>query len=132
MSEARVHVSGEGPRNVNAQFEGFIEGRDLEPMVLLDPTNMMPDGTLKPTQLRIDRVEYMIADGITVRLLWDAPEPKRILDLRGRGRIDRRDVSGINNDAEGKTGKIIAVTLGYTEGRKDFTVELDCVKQFSR
>lgn len=131
MSNAiTVQITNDGPQNVTALITGSLDTFPLGATVLLDP--VLLSATQPPTtQLRIDTIDYILQDGLTISLQWDATTPVPVLDLYGRGNWSiGRSESGLNNNAGvGKTGKIIAVSNTPTAGTYTFSIQLWCKKQ---
>jgi hypothetical protein len=105
----------DGPRNTVSKTTGdFTSGGGLPAnSTVLDPallTSMNPgmSGSFPATLLRVDHIDYSIADGIVVQLLWDATTPVPICELYGRGKLEAAMWGGYQNNAgAGVTGKIL-------------------------
>jgi hypothetical protein len=125
-----VQITNDGPQNVTAYFTGSLDTFPLAGTVILDPALLTPTDP-KTKQLRVDTIDYVLQDGLTLSLAWDATTPVPFLDLYGRGNISTgKTESGFNNNAGvGKTGKIIATSNSPTPGTYTFTVVLWCKKQ---
>lgn len=104
----------DGPRNTVAITTGdFAAGAAPVAITLLDPallTDMNPgmSGIKKATLLRVDHIDYSIADGVIVQLYWDATTPVAIAELYGRGKLESAMFGGYQNpNGPGTTGKIL-------------------------
>lgn len=128
-----TEVIQEGARNVNVKLVGILDTSDLASTIAVDVSTLNCGGTLPtPTQVRVDKIEYSISDGIGVQLLWDATTDVTLAALAGRGEIMQQRSGGINNSAGvGKTGDILIKTTGWASGIQTFTLLLDLVKQGS-
>lgn len=117
-----IQITEDGPRNVVVLVTGDAAGSGT----LLDPALL--SATQPPTtQLRVDTIDYILADGVTITLQWDATAPVTFLELWGRGNwsIGKTEGGLQNNAGAGKTGKIL-----YTvSGSGVFSVQMLCVKQ---
>jgi hypothetical protein len=133
-----TQILDDGPRNVVAKTTGDSPGGTLiVGQTLLDPstlTSINPgmSGAGTATLLRIDHIDYSIADGFTVQLFWDATTPLLICELYGRGKLEAKMFGGYQNNAgAGVTGKItFTAVLSATAAPTLFTVllVLACVK----
>lgn len=108
----------DGPRNTVSKTTGdFAQGSLPAAVTILDPstlTSMNPGmaGANPATLLRVDWIEYSIADGITVQLYWDATTPIAICELYGRGKLEPYKYGGfLNNAGAGVTGKILMTVI---------------------
>lgn len=126
-----TEVIQEGARNVNVKLVGILDTSDLASTIAVDVSALNCGGTLPtPTQVRVDKIEYSISNGIGVQLLWDATTDVVLTALAGRGEILQQRSGGINNNAgAGKTGDILVKTTGYSSGTQTFTILLDLIKQ---
>lgn len=125
-----VQITNDGPQNVTALFTGSLDTFPLGATVILDPALLSATQPLT-TQLRIDTIDYILQDGLTLSVQWDATTPVPVLDLYGRGNWSiGKTESGLNNNAGvGKTGKIIVVSNTPTAGTYTFSVQFWCKKQ---
>lgn len=110
----------DGPRNTVSKTTGDLLGSDFPQAgnVILDPStlsSMLPgvQGSFLASKLRIDEIQYSLADDLILQLFWDAGTPVLIAELYGRGQMrDLACFGGLQNNATNPTGKITA-TLVY-------------------
>jgi hypothetical protein len=126
-----VQVLSEGSRNAVIKLTGVLTSSDLPLTTAVDITTLNQGGIgPTPTAVRIDYIDYSIADQLEVQLLWDATTPKELLPIAGRGRMPFNNFGGLQNNAgAGKNGNIKILTTGYTSGTQVFSVILELVKQ---
>ncbi len=118
----------DGWRNVVAKVVIIADTANLSGSVVLDPATLFQ--TDPPSdRLAIEEIQYSILDGWSVELYWDAPSPKHIVDLAGRGMFPvGPNYGGLQNNAISPTGKITLSTLGWS-GTKVATIIIHCIKQ---
>lgn len=125
-----VQITNDGPRNVTALITGSLDTFPLAGTVFLDPA-LLSTTNPQTSQLRVDTIDYVIADGLSLQFAWDAAAPVPFLDLYGRGNWSvGKSESGLNNNAgAGKTGKIIFTSNTPAAGTYTFSVQMWCIKQ---
>lgn len=117
----------DGARNAVLNCNGYADTSDFSSTDVAVPANYTPT----PTTFRVDRIQYQVEAGITVRLWWDATTPVLFATLSGSGGNDFRRVGGLQNTAgaTGYTGKITFTTEGWASSAIDnFTFTLEMVK----
>lgn len=120
-----IQLLRDGYRNVVAKITGALDTSNLALSTLIDPATLSPIAT----GLRIDKIEYSIADQISVHLYWDATVDDLIMNLDGRGEIEARSYGGLTNPkSAGSTGAILMLTTGWASGIQDYTIILEMVK----
>lgn len=128
-----TQVLVDGPRNVTIKVNAIIDTSDVAAgTVLADPALLsnVDEFKSKAKSLRIDRMDYVIKDGISANLSWDGAPSFPILELAGRGNIDSKRYGGLQNNAAFPTGKITMSTTGFTTGNTyTITFIIDLVKQ---
>lgn len=140
-----LQILEDGPRYTVVKFEGILDSADLSSTTVLDPAAQSPMDTAFGTlasKYRIDHIIHNIEDGLAVNLYWDASTPIRIEELTGRGKQNHSFYGGLKNNAgtyastgiftpaAGFTGKITAITQGWSAGAVlSFSLILTCVKQ---
>ena len=127
-----VQTLVDGPQNTVVKFEGVLDTSDLALMTVLDPANYYNDPLTPFTQLRVDALTFSISDPLAVRLLWDASTDVNMFDCVGRLSLPHigRNYGGLQNNAgAGKTGKVLALSTGYTSGTLEFTIIIYAKKQ---
>lgn len=115
----------DGARNAVVKAVGTLDTSDLSVTDLVAPASFTP----VPTTFKVDRIQYAVEPGITVRLWWDASTDVYIAALTGSNVIDAKPFGGlINNSGSGTTGKIQVSTEGYSSGTEAFTLTLEMSK----
>lgn len=116
-----LKVVHDGARNASIQVtgQGLCDWRTVVDLDGLDP---------RPKEIRLDAVYYAVSDRMEVQLAWHADGGRTpFLPLGGRGKVDFGEISGIHNNAVGKTGHVELRAVGEnTEGI--FTLVLDLSK----
>lgn len=128
----------DGPKNVVAKIDGFVDTSDLALTTLLDPATLstiFPEqGTsgAKATKLRVDKIIYDIEDLLSLNLAFDGGTPASIWHLVGRGKLEfDKKYGGLQNNATTPNGKITAVTQGWVASAiLSFSITLECTKQY--
>lgn len=121
-----TQVLVDGARNLVVKVTGVLDTSNVTSTVIVDPATLVP----VPTQLRIDCLEFMVSDPLSVLLKWDATAPVDIAPVTGFGKLQFRQFGGLQNNAgAGKNGKILLSTVGWAAGIETFTVILHMVKQ---
>ena len=115
-----------GARNAVVRVVGIIDTSDIAATTIVDPASYVP----VPTEFRVDRVQYQVEDGISVRLDWDASTDVYLGTFVDAGDADYRRFGGITNNAStGKTGKIELSTEGWAaSGVYAFTLVISMTK----
>lgn len=127
-----IQILSDGPLSTVAKFEGVLDTSDLSLMTVLDPAIQYLDPANPATQYRVDALEWSVGNPLSLRLLWDASTDVNMINLTWSGRLPKlgRNYGGLqNNSGAGKTGKILALTTGYSSGTLEFTVIIHAVKQ---
>lgn len=101
----------DGPRNSVFKTTGDVTAvfgpTDIIVASSLSAVNPGMSGSVAPTLLRIDHIDYSITDGLICILSWDATTPVAICELYGRGKIEAKMWGGFQNNAgAGVTGSI--------------------------
>ena len=124
----------DGHRNCVIKFEGILDTSDLASTVIADPATLVGmdnTGTVKATDLIVDRIQFSVEDTLECRLAWDATTPVRMVELQGRGTEKYERFGGLsNNSGAGRTGKILLSTQGWAAAATvSFTLILSMKKQ---
>lgn len=121
----------DGWRNVVAKIVVIGDTSNFSGNVVLDPATLFQ--TDPPSdRLAIEEIQYSVQDGWVVELFWDAPAPKRIVNLAGRGMFPvGPNYGGLTNNAIAPTGKITLSTLNWSGPTKVATIIIHCIKQWS-
>jgi hypothetical protein len=133
-NEFNIQVIQDGTRNLILKATGVLTASDLAQQVLIDPAltqGIDNTGNLKASALSIQRLIYVVEEGLAVNLWWDATTPVRIDDLVKAGHMEYREFGGLSNNAGvGKTGKILIGTQGWTVGTTlSFSVVMHLTKK---
>jgi hypothetical protein len=120
-NEFNIQVIQDGTRNLVLKATGVLDTSDLAQQVLIDPAltqGIDNTGKLKAGSFRVQRIIYVVEDGLVANLWWDAATPMRIDDLVKAGHMEYREFGGLpNNAGVGKTGKILIGTQGWATGQ---------------
>lgn len=123
----------DGPRNVTIKVNAIIDTSDIAAgTVIVDPSLLsnVDEFKSKAKALRVDKIDYVVKDGIVAYLSWDGTPAASILELAGRGNIDAKRYGGLQNNAASPTGKITLATAGFATGTiYTVTIILDLIKQ---
>lgn len=89
------------------------------------------------TGLRVDKIIYSLADGLSAFLYWDATADQVIAAIAGRGKIDVRKDAGLQPDsaAAGYTGDIdlIVYNIAPPAGTiQAYSIVLEMVKLYTK
>lgn len=124
-------VREDGSRNAVITFTGSLDTFPLGSTVVIDPAVLVSDPNVQFTQLRVDTIDYVIADGLEMNLAWDATTPVPFLNLYGRGNwsVGKTEGGLTNTSGAGKTGKIVVTSNTPTAGTYTFTIQMWLVKQ---
>jgi hypothetical protein len=119
----------DGEHNVIAKVILLADTGNYTNQVVLDPSLLYP--TFPPSdRLAIAEIQYSVQDGWVVELFWDAPTPKRIVDLTGRGMFPvGPNYGGLQNDASSPTGIITLSTIRWSAPTKVATIIIHATKQ---
>lgn len=124
-------LSGDSPsaKNVHIQVNGYVEPREV-----IDWDCLLRSSDVQAQTLRLDAVNYALAEGTEVLLAWDKEagdgEQHVFLPLNGRGRLDFDSVNGLRNTVgEGKNGDVLIYVSTKLDHRAHFTFTLDFSKQ---
>ena len=134
-----IQLLVDGPKNVVAKIDGFVDTSDLALTTLLDPATLstvFPNQGLngaKATLLRVNKIIYDVEDLLSLNLAFDGATPAPIWHLVGRGQVELdKKFGGLQNNAVAPTGKITAVTQGWSAAAiLSFTIWLECTKQYA-
>ena len=134
-----IQLLVDGPKNVVAKIDGFVDTSDLALTTLLDPATLstvFPNQGVngaKATLLRVDKIIYDVEDLLSVNLAFDGGTPASLWHLAGRGKIDAAKMfGGLQNNAVTPNGKITCVTQGWSASAVlSFSLILECTKQFA-
>ena len=127
----------DGPRNTRIKVTGILDTSDLAYTVIANPATLsfvdQPRG-LRATQLRVNKIDYDVEDGLDVRVLWGNTVPANaplLYDFVGRGMVDNDRYNDWNNtQAAGFDGTIAIATQGWsTGGIYEFSLTFTLVKQ---
>lgn len=126
-----IQLLEDGARNAIVKVTGTLDTSNLTNQLIVDCSTLTQGGTApKPTQVRVDHLDYSIADQLELQLLWDATTPAPLLPLAGRGRMSFWNFGGLQNNAgAGMTGNIVLSTTGWASGVQIFSLILELVKQ---
>ncbi len=111
-----VQVLEDGGKYTDIKVDWNIDTSNFANTVLIDPATQYIDPVGNPTtQYRIDQIDFVVQDTLSIDLLWDATTPVSIVRLIGRGRYPMVDYHQPlqNNAGAGKTGKILFSSLGW-------------------
>jgi len=115
----------DGARNAVVKVVGIVDTSDISASDIVAPASFTPT----PTKFRIDKIQFAVEEGITVRLWWDANTDVYITTLNDTGEISAKEFGGlINNAGSGVTGKIQLSTEGYASGTQAFSFTLEMAK----
>lgn len=110
----------DGPRNAIIKFEGVLDTADFTNFTVADPailTGIDNTGFLKARNFRIDDIQFVVEDLLSINLFWDATTPVRIEEFVGRGHAKYHPFGGlVTNAGAGNTGKITASSQGASAG----------------
>lgn len=126
-----IQLINDGPRNATIKITGILDTSNLALSTFVDLTTLTQGGTQPaPTRVRIDHIDYSIADQLEIQLYWDATTDVAILPIAGRGRMSFWSFGGLqDNSGAGRTGNILIQTTGWASGTQVFSVILELVKQ---
>lgn len=123
----------DGARNTVLKFLGVLDTSDLASTVVVNLASQYKDPIGDTLGCyRVDKIEYVVDDGITVNLFWGGG-PTQFANVAGRGKIDIGLRYGGISDDESVTirdGRILATTTGYVAASVvSFELTLWLVKQ---
>jgi hypothetical protein len=126
-----TQILEEGPRNAVVKITGVLDTSNYSIADIITVASLNCGGTRgTPTALRIDHIDFSIADQLEVILWWKATSDLAILPIAGRGRMSFWNFGGLQNNAgAGKTGDIRMSTTGWASGTQVFSIVLELVKQ---
>lgn len=126
-----TQVIEEGPQNAIIKLTGVLDTSNLARTRAVQVSALNQSNTgYTPTKVRIDHMDYSVADQLELLLDWDATTPVAILPVAGRGRMSFWNFGGLQNNAgSGVTGDIYVTTFGWASGTQVFSVVLELVKQ---
>ena len=115
-----IQILQDGPRNAVVKMTGILDTSDLTRTDLVDPatlTSMNPayGANALASSVTISHIDFMVEDGLEVRLYWDATADVLATTLMGQGDMEFEDRFGglVNNAGAGKTGKLQIETQGW-------------------
>lgn len=114
-----IQDTEDGPRNSWFKVDVTLDTSDVTNFAIWDPKlHYVEPPPMTPTNsCTIQEIQYAIQNGLSVQLLWDAPVPRSIVHLEGRGKFPVDTGSGWPNDAgPGTSGKMLLSTQGWTTG----------------
>lgn len=115
----------DGPRNLVILLTGVLDTSNEARAIKVDVSSYDP----APLKVRVDKIQYSIADALQVLLDWDATTDVTFAVLSGRGELEACKFGGLQNNAgAGVTGDIYLTTLGYSAGTVSYTVLLEMTK----
>jgi len=115
----------DGPRNLVVKLVGILDTSNLASTLAVDVSTFSG----APSLVRIDGIDYSIADQLAVQLYWDATTDVPIVNLAGREDVCYKEIGGLtNNGGTGVTGDILIQTTGWASGTQGFTIILSMVK----
>ena len=121
---ATASVIYDGPRNLIVRVIGGASDDTAAQVTTI--ANLSPTCT----RIRLDKIYYDVATGVTVSLLWDATTNKEFLTVtEGNGQhIKFKKYGGLHNDAgAGATGNVLITTTGITSA-PSYSLILEFVK----
>lgn len=127
----------DGPKNTIIQVNGRLDTSDVSATALLtlaECSGQNSNVRNRFTGHRIDKVEFIIQDGLSVQLYWNATADQLIGNFYGRGDTKERYFAGIppvNSGAAGYDGTLDIATAGYTSGAVYFTLLLIMKKLYA-
>jgi len=126
-----TQIVQEGPRNAIVKVTGILDTSNLALTAAVSVSTLTQGGTQPaPAQVRIDHLDYSIADQLEIQLFWDATTDVALMPLAGRGRMSFHNFGGLQNNAgAGKTGDILIQTTGWASGTQVFSLIFEMVKQ---
>lgn len=123
----------DGECNVVQKYTATLT-TDLSAVTLIDAATIAKTAMGQPSRLRVMQIDYVVADGLSVQMLWDGGTQKILAELTGRGNIKNKHFGGFVSDAGTPTGKIILNTTGAATdtgtGGANFTLVVQYRKQF--
>ena len=128
-----IAIGHDGARNTLVDVTGEVLSRDLLPTVVIDVATLYAEPGYRITRLRIDDIQYFVDPGLLLELLWEGEDDKHLhcIKVTGRGTANYEKMGGRQNPHTGATGNIMVATSGYTKGRKNFSLQLELIKQFT-
>lgn len=115
----------DGPRNLVLLLTGVLDTSNESRVVKVDVSSYDP----APTKVRVDKIQFSVAEGLKVVLDWDADTDVRFAAITGTGCLDACRFGGLTNNAgAGVTGDIALTTVGYASGTMTYTLVLEMTK----
>lgn len=106
-------------------FTGTLDTANESATAKVDVSALTP----VPTKVKVDKIHYAVAGGLTVLLAWDATADVTFAALSGSGCLDATSFGGLHNNAgEGITGDVMFSTLGWA-GVLSYTIVLEMTKR---
>lgn len=130
-----IQVLQDGPRNAIVKVTGILDTSNMARQDLLVPadrSSIQPafPGQFACSAFAIKAIDYVVDDGLDLRLWWDASSDVLIHTYNGRYGFDYTVYGNLQNNAgAGKTGKVQMDTLGYSSGTAEFSFVLQAIKQ---
>ncbi len=106
----------DGWRNAVVRLTGVLDTSDISEIPAIRLSDFQNNEVIKTLSgFRVDRVTYVIGQGIEVQLLWHATHGKMIAAIAGRGVTEGSHYGGWQPDStlDGYDGSIDLVTTGY-------------------
>lgn len=118
----------DGPRNYVLKWDVVLDTSDLAITDIIDPATFLGGAA---STVAIERLEWIVEDGLAVYLWWDATADVIIGRFTGRGEIKPARYGALNNNAgAGKTGKVQVSTQGWAASAVlSATLIIHCEKQ---
>ena len=118
----------DGIRNAVTKIVVVLDSSDLDHVVVVDPADFTPT----PWMFRIDTISFVVEDGLTCYVYWDATNPDLVVTLDGTHELKFRRFGGIADSAVAPTGKITLSTYGWSRGAiLSATIVLEMVKLYA-
>lgn len=133
-NSTNIQTLVDGPRNLVMKMTGSLDTSDLANTKFVDPSTsfvVSSAGGNTPPLVRVDYIDYSIADGLELTLSWgNATGPLGpMLPIAGRGRMNFTEFEGLRNNVGGSDGSIWVFSNGYSTGIKIFSLILEMVKE---
>lgn len=130
-----TQIVNDGPRNTVMKITGILDSGDVTDQVIITPaelSSMMPAqaGVFPPNFVALKQLDFVVEDGLEVRLFWEGDSDALIEVLTGRGCSKYKHFGALRNNAGNPSGNITLSTQGWTASSiLSFTLILWVVKQ---
>ena len=107
----------DGWRNAVVELTGILDTSDVSVIPAVSLTDFHNNSvTHEFVGFRVDKVSFVISDGLTVQLAWHSDQLQTILALSGRGDVCAKVVGGLQPDQTkaGYDGSIDLITSGFS------------------